>query len=69
VVGGWGPHCGLPSAELLKLAGELLSVERPSGPVEESGATSRVPMEPGLIQSALDLELAEGSGGGRHPGW
>ena len=54
-------HCGLPSAELLKLAGELLSVERPSGPVEESGATSRVPMEPGLIQSALDLELAEGS--------
>ena len=25
-------HCGLPSAELLKLAGELLAVERPSGP-------------------------------------
>jgi len=60
-------HCGLPSAELLKLAGELLSVERPSEAAAESDqaaepvATSRVPMEPGLIQSALDLELAEGS--------
>jgi exodeoxyribonuclease V alpha subunit len=50
-------HCGLPSAELLKLAGELLAVERP----DETGASSRVPLEPGLIQSALDLELAEGS--------
>ncbi len=36
-------HCGLPTAELLKLAGELLAVES------------------GLIQSALDLELSEGS--------
>ncbi|MCP9820957.1 ATP-dependent RecD-like DNA helicase [Synechococcus sp. Cruz-9H2] len=60
-------HCGLPAAELLKLAGELLAVERPSegaaesDPGAESVATSRVPMEPGLIQSALDLELAEGS--------
>ncbi|MEA5414380.1 SF1B family DNA helicase RecD2 [Synechococcus sp. BA-132 BA5] len=54
-------HCGLPSAELLKLAGELLAVERPSGPLDETGASSRVPLEPGLIQSALDLELAEGS--------
>jgi len=54
-------HCGLPCAELLKLAGELLAVERPSGPLDETGASSRVPLEPGLIQSALDLELAEGS--------
>lgn len=54
-------HCGLPSAELLKLAGELLAVERPSGPLDETGATSRVPMESGLIESALDLELSEGS--------
>ncbi|MBC1260753.1 ATP-dependent RecD-like DNA helicase [Synechococcus sp. BSF8S] len=36
-------HCGLPTAELLKLAGELLAVES------------------GLIQSALDQELSEGS--------
>ncbi|KEF40612.1 MAG: recombinase RecD, partial [Cyanobium sp. CACIAM 14] len=54
-------HCGLPSAELLKLAGELLAVERPSGSLDETGASSRVPLEAGLIQSALDLELAEGS--------
>ncbi|WP_233130348.1 ATP-dependent RecD-like DNA helicase [Synechococcus sp. 1G10] len=60
-------HCGLPSAELLKSAGDLLSVERPSEAAAESDsaaepvATSRVPLEPGLIQSALDLELAEGS--------
>jgi exodeoxyribonuclease V alpha subunit len=60
-------HCGLPTAELLKLAEDLLSVERPSKAAAESDsaaepvATSRVPMEPGLIQSALDLELAEGS--------
>jgi exodeoxyribonuclease V alpha subunit len=46
-------HCGLPAAELLKLAGELLAVERG----DETGATSRVRLEPGLIQSALDLEL------------
>ena len=54
-------HCGLPSAELLKLAGELLAVERPSGPLDETGATSRVPLESGLIESALDLELSEGA--------
>jgi exodeoxyribonuclease V alpha subunit len=36
-------HCGLPTAELLKLAGELLAVD------------------PALIQTALDLELSEGS--------
>jgi exodeoxyribonuclease V alpha subunit len=54
-------HCGLPSAELLSLAGELLAVERPSGPLDETGATKRVPLESGLIQSALDLELSEGS--------
>ena len=50
-------HCGLPAAELLKLAGELLAVERS----DETGATTRVRLVPGLIQSALDLELAEGS--------
>jgi len=50
-------HCGLPTAELLQLAGELLAVERP----DETGASRRVPLEPGLIQSALDLELGEGS--------
>jgi len=50
-------HCGLPTAELLKLAGELLAVERP----DETGITSRVPLEPGQIQAALDLELAEGA--------
>ena len=54
-------HCGLPTAELLQLAGDLLAVERPSGPLDETGTSSRVPLEPGLIQSALDLELAEGS--------
>ena len=31
-----------------------------AGP-DESGATTRVPLESGLIQSALDLELSEGS--------
>ena len=55
-------HCGLPTAELLKLAGELLAVERP---VDEQGdatsASRREPLEPALIQTALDLELSEGS--------
>jgi exodeoxyribonuclease V alpha subunit len=50
-------HCGLPTAELLKLAGELLAVERS----DETGATRREPLEPAVIQSALDLELSEGS--------
>lgn len=50
-------HCGLPTAELLKLAGELLAVERP----DETGASRREPLEPALIQTALDLELSEGS--------
>ena len=50
-------HCGLPTAELLKLAGELLAVERS----EETGATRREPLEPAVIQTALDLELSEGS--------
>jgi exodeoxyribonuclease V alpha subunit len=55
-------HCGLPTAELLKLAGELLAVERPAAePGADVGSTSRVPLEPAQIQSALDLELAEGS--------
>ena len=46
-------HCGLPTAELLKLAGELLAVEGPDG--------TRGPLEPAVIQTALDLELAEGT--------
>jgi exodeoxyribonuclease V alpha subunit len=50
-------HCGLPTAELLKLAGELLAVERS----DETGATRREPLGPAVIQSALDLELSEGS--------
>ncbi len=50
-------HCGLPTAELLKLAGELLAVERS----DETGATRREPLEPAVIQTALDLELSEGS--------
>jgi len=83
-------HCGLPSAELLKLAGELLAVERPAAPASlqpdsaaggvqaqrQRGAaagsasnppadsavpTSRIPLEPAVIQAALDLELHEGS--------
>jgi len=55
-------HCGLPTAELLKLAGELLAVERPAAePGADAGATSRVPLEPAQIQGALELELAEGS--------
>ncbi len=54
-------HCGLPSAELLQLAGELLAVERPIGPLDKTGATRRVPLESGLIEIALDLELSEGS--------
>jgi hypothetical protein len=55
-------HCGLPTAELLKLAGELLAVERP--PVEQgegNDASRRDPLEPALMQTALDLELSEGS--------
>ena len=55
-------HCGLPTAELLKLAGELLAVERPGAdPPDASGASRREPLEPALIQTALDLELSEGS--------
>ena len=83
-------HCGLPSAELLKLAGELLAVERPAAPASlqpdsaaggvqaqrQRGAAagsasnspadsavpiSRIPLEPAVIQAALDLELSEGS--------
>jgi exodeoxyribonuclease V alpha subunit len=55
-------HCGLPTAELLKLAGDLLAVERPVD--EQDAATSgsrREPLEPALIQTALDLELSEGT--------
>jgi exodeoxyribonuclease V alpha subunit len=75
-------HCGLPTAELLKLAGELLAVERPApSPPADPKATQdsgqdgsaakptllretpakRVPLEPAVIQAALDLELSEGS--------
>ena len=46
-------HCGLPTAELLRLAGELLAV------ADEEG--KRHPLDPGLIEQALDLELAEGA--------
>ena len=46
-------HCGLPSAELLTLASELLAV------VDTAG--KRSPLQPGLIQTALELELAEGT--------
>ena len=55
-------HCGLPSAELLKLAGELLAVERPAPPQSPHGETpaNRVQLEPAVIQAALDLELSEG---------
>jgi exodeoxyribonuclease V alpha subunit len=59
-------HCGLPTAELLKLAGDLLAVERPA--VEQggehdngTGPSVRVPLEPEQIQAALELELSEGS--------
>ena len=54
-------HCGLPSAELLKLAGELLAVERPAAPPAAAAGGSRVALESGVIQTALDLELLEGS--------
>jgi exodeoxyribonuclease V alpha subunit len=75
-------HCGLPTAELLKLAGELLAVERPAPPppadpkatqdLGQDGSAAkppllretpakRVPLEPAVIQAALDLELSEGS--------
>jgi exodeoxyribonuclease V alpha subunit len=59
-------HCGLPTAELLKLAGDLLAVERPAavqGDEQGDGTAPsvRVPLEPELIQAALDLELNEGS--------
>ncbi len=55
-------HCGLPAAELLKLAGDLLAVEQPAADQGGGTATSRrVPLEPDLIQTALDLELSEGS--------
>ena len=46
-------HCGLPTAELLQLAGELLAVEGPDG--------TRGPLDPTVIQTALDLELIEGT--------
>jgi exodeoxyribonuclease V alpha subunit len=64
-------HCGLPTAELLKLAGELLAVERPVADqpgVDQGGEDGnspgpsvRVPLEPEQIQAALELELSEGS--------
>jgi exodeoxyribonuclease V alpha subunit len=56
-------HCGLPTAELLKLAGELLAVERPapSPPPHRETPAKRVPLEPAVIQAALNLELSEGS--------
>jgi exodeoxyribonuclease V alpha subunit len=55
-------HCGLPTAELLQLAGDLLAVERPdAGRPNEPGACRREPLEPALIQTALDLECSEGS--------
>lgn len=56
-------HCGLPTAELLKLAGELLAVERPAPPppAQRETPAKRVPLEPAVIQAALDLELSEGS--------
>jgi exodeoxyribonuclease V alpha subunit len=56
-------HCGLPTAELLKLAGELLAVERPAPPPPPQRETpaKRVPLESAVIQAALDLELSEGS--------
>jgi exodeoxyribonuclease V alpha subunit len=56
-------HCGLPTAELLKLAGELLAVERPAAPPAAAAGISgsRVALESGVIQTALDLELSEGS--------
>jgi exodeoxyribonuclease V alpha subunit len=46
-------HCGLPTAELLKMAAELLAVA--------DGEGQRQPLDPTLIQSALELELAEGN--------
>jgi exodeoxyribonuclease V alpha subunit len=46
-------HCGLPTAELLRLAGELLAV------ADEEG--KRHPLDPGLIEQAMHLELAEGA--------
>ncbi len=79
-------HCGLPTAELLKLAADLLTVERPAAPPpaeanptegsaqadepggaaatpppHREGPANRVPLEPAVIQSALDLELVAGS--------
>lgn len=55
-------HCGLPTAELLQLAGELLAVEQPAADQSDaSGASRRQPLPPDLIQGALDLELAEGA--------
>ena len=46
-------HCGLPTAELQRLAGELLAVA--------DGEGKRHPLDPVLIEQALDLELAEGT--------
>jgi exodeoxyribonuclease V alpha subunit len=59
-------HCGLPTTELLKLAGELLAVERPAAEQDDeqgnsTGPSVRVPLEPEQIQAALELELSEGS--------
>jgi exodeoxyribonuclease V alpha subunit len=46
-------HCGLPTDDLLRLASELLAVPDADG--------VRHPLNPALIQAALELELAEGS--------
>lgn len=56
-------HCGLPTAELLKLAGDLLAVERPLADPSILAATAsgRVALDPALIQTALELELSEGT--------
>ena len=46
-------HCGLPTVELLRLAGELLVVPDAEG--------ARQPLDPALIEQALQLELAAGT--------
>ncbi len=50
-------HCGLPTAALQKLAGELLTVEE----VDENGTSRRLPVAVERIAAALELEISEGA--------
>ncbi|MEB3317043.1 MAG: ATP-dependent RecD-like DNA helicase [Cyanobacteriota bacterium] len=61
-------HCGLPTAELLHLAGTLLAVApppadqaSPAGSTAPPPAGRPLPLDPALLRTALELELSEGA--------